>query len=270
MRVCATAAKILDADVGNRKGHVDDALAEFPFSSCWRQPCECRCNRRRDRAVQPRHRRAPGIDARFQMLDRYGMVEDHVCRSSSRVHGDLDRPAADRPGQTAGLDAVIGMDLRPDPPPSSVTCTVTSSIRAGRGASRPFRARLAATGSSPRARTCPGSCARLPPAAPSTHAPGAEVILRRDAPGGARGGGREIAVIANHGARPARGFLERGAVRGRVVARMGPSSQLTSSALRPCIAAQVLRRSPRCHPADWNWVLRHGLDRPDLHDAGHF
>ena len=75
-----------------------------------RQPRPCRPGRRRPRCARPRWCGEAALD---------------VVLAGP---GDLDRRAAHLLGEGAASSAKSHFDLRPKPPPSSVTCTVTFSI----------------------------------------------------------------------------------------------------------------------------------------------
>src|SRR6267142_6078326 len=105
--------RVLDADVGDRERHVDDAHAELEGRLVLRVDVEGREDRRRDGPVQPRHRRAPLVDAGLEMLDRHRVVVGVVQIVVARPR-DLDRLAVNGLRQNGCLDAVIRLGLAPE------------------------------------------------------------------------------------------------------------------------------------------------------------
>ena len=75
---------------------------------------EDRHDRRRDAAMQPRHRHAVCIEPGFEVLDRY-RVEVVVMQIVFARPDDLDRLAVHRLRQHGRLDAEIGLRLASEP-----------------------------------------------------------------------------------------------------------------------------------------------------------
>ena len=138
---------------------------------------EERQDRRRDAVMSPCDHLAVLVEPRFQALDRHRMVEAVVDVVLASPH-DFHRRAADRLLSTsAASTAKSGFDLRPKPPPKSVTLTVTFS--GGRPSIwRPDHARPAGFARSSRLQPCRRRCGRSPKAAPSSHARGGGCNIR--------------------------------------------------------------------------------------------
>ena len=185
----------------------------------------------------------------------------HRCVRRRRCGGSRagDRPRASRSTLTGAppisLDSTAAsstkshFDLRPKPPPSNVTWTVTSSA---------FRPSFLASSS----RVLPGLCTRGPGlafAVGDAHGRARrlhrrmrevrDVILRRNVFGGRRQRLLGVAVVAHDLARPARGLLELRLEGGRIVAGVRAVIPGGSSASRPLIAAQVLRAMTATPPS---------------------
>src|SRR5258707_2031174 len=115
---------VLAADIGDRIGHVRKALLQFARTAIDYIRLERRLDRRKHGAVQPRRRATAGIEAGFEVLgaDRMEVVVLDVVRPRP---GYFDR-RPEHLRQQRRLRDVIGLDFLPKPPPSKVTCTVTS------------------------------------------------------------------------------------------------------------------------------------------------
>ena len=120
--------RILDPDVGDREGHVDDAHPEFPVRFLHLARVEGRHDRRRDAPVQPRDRVTLRVDAGLEMLHR-DSVEVVVVKIVVARPDDLDRPAIHRFRQDRRLDAVIRLGLATEAPAEQ--CHVDGDILDG-------------------------------------------------------------------------------------------------------------------------------------------
>jgi hypothetical protein len=106
--------RVLDANVGNREGDVDDAHAELPVRFLLGGGIERRHDRRRHASMQPCDRLALRVDAGFEVLDRHGM-EVVVVQIVVARPDDLDGLAIHRFRQDGRLDSVIGLGLAAEP-----------------------------------------------------------------------------------------------------------------------------------------------------------
>ena len=105
--------RVLDANVGNRERHVDDAHAELERRLVLCLDVEGRDDRGRHGAMQPRDRLALRVDAGLEMLDRHrvviGVVQIVVARPRH-----LDGLAVDGLRQHRRLDAEVRLGLAPE------------------------------------------------------------------------------------------------------------------------------------------------------------
>ena len=160
---------VLDADVLDVEGHVDEAHARLPIAPrAWDRARTAtrssarRCYGARRRPCRPC--RAPPRDARPRPCGRSRCG----CRprASTRPSPALRRSPL---STSAASTAKSGFDLRPKPPPSSVTLTVTFSGGSSEY-SRPDHARPAGSARWSTPPPCRRRCGRSPRAAPSSHA----------------------------------------------------------------------------------------------------
>ena len=159
--------RILDADVGDREGRVDEPHAELERQLVLRIGREHRADGRGGAAMQPRHRLAGSVEPRFEALDRDRVVVA-VMQVVLAGPGHLDRRPVHRLRAEARLDHEIGLRFPPEAAAEQGDVDPHLLDRQAEALGEARARRPAAPACRPRPRPRRRRCAPAPPAAPSS------------------------------------------------------------------------------------------------------
>ena len=262
--------RVLDAQVRNEEGHVDQAHAELGRLLVLRVGAEQGRDRRGRAAMQPGDRLACAVEPGLEVLDRDGVVVAVLHVILARP-GQFHRRAFHGPRDERRLDDVVGLGLAPesaaeqrdvhrhavDRKPKALRDAIARGL--GRLRRRPHLAAVADD-----ARRGGGRLHRR-----LRHV--RDVVLGLQPPRRPRHAGRYVAEVANDLAGTARGLFQRSPVSSRIVSGVrtvvpGDLQGLTALDRGPGVARDDSNPAERLELRR----RRRARDLDDLNDAGYF